>query len=426
KESNPQEKCSSERCIAPDGRIFRNVQKTGGQSGVKCRLGDICIKIGSGATPRGGKEAYKEKGIAIIRSQNVLDYTFSADGLAYIDDGQAAQLDTVTVQKNDVLINITGDSVARACIAPNELLPARVNQHVAIVRADCKKANSHYLLYFLQFKKEHLLSIASSGGTRNALTKKMLEDIEINLPPLPKQRTIAATLSSLDDKIENNRKINQHLEQMAQAIFKSWFVDFEPWGGVMPNDWREGNLSEITTVIMGQSPDGASYNEEGIGTVFYQGRAEFGFRFPTRRLFTTRPKRLAPKGAVLMSVRAPVGDINVAYESCSLGRGLAGIQSNSGFQSFILYSMFSLKRQLDVFNGQGTVFGSINKNDMANLPVLIPSDEVLCQFEKLVNPMDAAIEKNYVESCNLQETRDALLPRLMSGELSVGDAVEAS
>lgn len=219
--------------------------------------------------------------------------------------------------------------------------------------------------------------------------------------------------------------LNHHLEQMAQAIFKSWFVDFEPFGGEMPDIWREGTLSEIATITMGQSPDGSSYNEDGIGTVFYQGRAEFGSRFPTRRLFTTQPKRMAAKGDVLMSVRAPVGDLNVAYESCCLGRGLAGIRSNNGCQSFILYTMFALKQQLDMFNGEGTVFGSINKNDMAILPVLIPSDEVLLQFEELVSPMDATIEANYAESCNLQAACDSLLPRIMSGELSVADLGDA-
>jgi len=173
---------------------------------------------------------------------------------------------------------------------------------------------------------------------------------------------------------------------------------------------------------MGQSPEGTSYNEGGIGIVFYQGRAEFGSRFPTRRLFTTQPKRMSAKGDVLMSVRAPVGDLNVAFESCCIGRGLGAIKSNSDAQSFILYTMFTLKQQLDMFNGEGTVFGSINKNDMANLHVLIPSDEVILQFEKLVRPMGETIEANYAESCNLQATRDSLLPRLMSGELSIDTA----
>jgi type I restriction enzyme S subunit len=128
---------------------------------------------------------------------------------------------------------------------------------------------------------------------------------------------------------------------------------------------------------------------------------------------------MADKGDILMSVRAPVGDLNVAYESCCLGRGLAAIQSINRAQSYILYTMFAMGQQLDMFNGEGTVFGSINKNDMANLPVLIPSEDMLAQFEELVKPMDDAIETNYMEICHLQATRDALLPRLMSGELSV-------
>lgn len=189
----------------------------------------------------------------------------------------------------------------------------------------------------------------------------------------------------------------------------------------MPDDWREGTLSEISYITMGQSPAGSSYNEESSGTVFYQGRAEFGFRFPSRRLFTTQSKRMATKGDVLMSVRAPVGDLNVAIEMCSLGRGLAGIKSNNRCQSFVLYTMFALKETLDMFNGEGTVFGSINKKDLENLTVIIPAKEVLLKFEELVNPIDTIIETNYMNSCVLQAVRDSLLPRLMSGELSVTD-----
>ena len=198
-------------------------------------------------------------------------------------------------------------------------------------------------------------------------------------------------------------------------------MDFEPWDGEMPDDWIEGVLSDIANITMGQSPDGSSYNEDGIGMVFYQGRAEFGSRFPTRRLFTKEPKRMAAKGDVLMSVRAPVGDLNVAFESCCVGRGLAAIQSNNNCQSFILYTMFALKRQLELFNGEGTVFGSINKDDLANLPVLIPLEKVICQFERLVSTIDEYIEISHSESCNLKALRDSLLPRLMSGELSVAN-----
>jgi type I restriction enzyme S subunit len=289
-------------------------------------------------------------------------------------------------------------------------------------RALADATDRDYVYYLAQNSEIRDVAIKSMVGSsgRQRVQQSVLDNYEIDLPDIESQRAIAATLSCLDDKIANNTKINHHLEQIARAIFKSWFVDFEPWGGVMPDDWQESTLSNIANITMGQSPDGTSYNENNIGTVFYQGRAEFGSRFPTRRLFTTQPKRMASKGDVLISVRAPVGDLNVAFEPCCLGRGLASIQSNSECPSFILYTMFALKKQLDVFNGEGTVFGSINKNDMANLPILIPSNEVIHQFEELVKPMDAIIETNYAENCNFQVIRDTLLPCLMSGELRVG------
>lgn len=180
-----------------------------------------------------------------------------------------------------------------------------------------------------------------------------------------------------------------------------------------------GTLSDIAIVTMGQSPKGSSYNEQAIGEVFYQGRAEFGFRFPSRRLYTTEPKRIAETGDVLLSVRAPVGDLNVAYERCCIGRGLGAIHSKNGHSSYILYTMFSLKPQLDVFNGEGTVFGSINRDSLNAIPVEIPLPDKIEQFEALVRPMDDLIRSNYEEICHLETLRDSLLPKLMTGEIDV-------
>lgn len=174
------------------------------------KLGDICNKIGSGATPRGGKEAYKDSGIPIIRSQNVLDWSFSSDGLAYIDDDQARALSNVEVKPGDVLLNITGDSVARACIVPNKLAPARVNQHVSILRTN-SRSNPVFLLAWLQSNKSLLLSLASSGATRNALTKTILEKLNISLPSIDVQERIAGIVLSIQSKIEANAKLNGYL-----------------------------------------------------------------------------------------------------------------------------------------------------------------------------------------------------------------------
>lgn len=175
------------------------------------KLIDICEKIGSGATPRGGKEAYCDEGISFIRSQNVLDFTFSRDGLAFINDEQAKKLSNVEVHDGDALLNITGDSVARACVMDSDFLPARVNQHVAIVRGNKKHVLNNYILYFLQWRKDYLLQLASAGATRNALTKGMIEQLEIDLPPLIDQKKIVVVLDLLQSKIVLNQKINSNL-----------------------------------------------------------------------------------------------------------------------------------------------------------------------------------------------------------------------
>ncbi|MFN9962757.1 MAG: restriction endonuclease subunit S, partial [Planctomycetota bacterium] len=194
------------------------------------QLRDVCGKIGSGATPRGGKEAYKGGDTSLIRSQNVYNEGFHRDGLVYIDDDQSAELRNVEVKENDVLLNITGDSVARCCQVAADVLPARVNQHVAIIRPEPKALDARFLRYVLVSDEyqSQLLALASAGATRPALTKSMIEELEVPLPPLAEQKAIAAVLGALDDKIELNRRMNATLEAMARALFQSWFVDFDP------------------------------------------------------------------------------------------------------------------------------------------------------------------------------------------------------
>ncbi len=205
------------------------------------KLGELCSKIGSGATPRGGSKVYLDFGeVSLIRSQNVRNDRFDQNGLVYIERRHAKQLDSVEVAYGDVLLNITGDSVARCCQVDASILPARVNQHVAIVRPLAEQLDASFLRYFLisPEMQNHMLAWAGSGGTRNALTKGMIEEFSVPVPPLPEQKAIAHVLGSLDDKIELNRQMNATLEAMAQALFKSWFIDFDP---VLENAILAGN-----------------------------------------------------------------------------------------------------------------------------------------------------------------------------------------
>ena len=272
-----------------------------------------------------------------------------------------------------------------------------------------------YYLVCSSFVREPAIKSMVGSSGRQRVQTDVIQNLEIPFPSLPEQEKIASVLMTLDDKIALNNAINNNLEQQAMAIYQQMFTD-------NPDPtWAEGSLSDIANITMGQSPSGSSYNEERIGSVFFQGRAEFGFRFPTIRLYTTEPKRMACANDTLMSVRAPVGDLNVAHTDCCIGRGLAAIHSKTNHQSFVLYTMFSLKKQLNVFNGEGTVFGSINRNSLNDMPILIPPDDTIEAFERVVAPMDAAIRNNFDEICRLQEIRDSLLPNLMSGELDVSD-----
>ena len=255
----------------------------------------------------------------------------------------------------------------------------------------------------------------NEGTTIPSLRTETLNRLEFNIPSIEEQEIVLSCLNPIDEKIELNNAINNNLEQQAQSIYKQMFIDNAS------SDWMKGTLSDIADITMGQSPSSSSYNEDRNGIIFFQGRAEFGFRFPTVRLYTTEPKRMACANDTLMSVRAPVGDLNVAHTDCCIGRGLAAIHSKDNHQAFVLYTMFSLKKQLDVFNGEGTVFGSINRISLNEMPLLIPSSEKLDEFEALVSPIDAAIRNNYDEICYLKQLRDSLLPKLMSGKLDVSN-----
>ena len=311
------------------------------------------------------------------------------------------------------IIFVNKGTPGRVCLCP-DIIDFCIAQDMMAFRVDSNKLYNKYLLAVLRSRvMQEQIRITSVGDTIPHFKKEFLKDLYIPVPPMEIQRIIGDYYYNLSQKIELNKKINENLEQQAQAIYTEMFNDNAL------EAWQTGTLSDIAAITMGQSPKGDTLNDTGKGDVFYQGRTDFGFRFPTRRLYTTEPKRIALYGDALMSVRAPVGDLNVAYEECCIGRGLAAIHSRDNHQSFVLYTLFALKRHLDVFNGEGTVFGSINKDSLNSIGITIPPIELVDKFESIVNPIDRAILNNYEEICRLQSIRDSLLPKLMNGEIDV-------
>ena len=276
---------------------------------------------------------------------------------------------------------------------------------------------------FLYYKlKQMKLNNVAIGAAQPLLTQTLLKELEIIIPQsIQEQKAIAKILTAFDDKIELLQAQNKTLETTAQTIFKEWFGKYQI-GDELPEGWRVGKLGEEFDIVMGQSPKGSSYNEDRIGTLFFQGRAEFTERFPQKRLYTTEPKRMAEINDVLVSVRAPVGDVNVASESCCIGRGLSAIKSQN--KSYALYKIKYLKPQFDLFESEGTVFGSINKNSFSNIEVIIPVRNKIQEFEDTISPLDEKYFNNLTQIQSLKQTRDTLLPKLMSGQLRVDEFKE--
>ncbi|MFN8618249.1 MAG: restriction endonuclease subunit S [Dehalococcoidia bacterium] len=291
------------------------------------------------------------------------------------------------------------------------------------------------------------------GAVMPNLNESILRQFPVEFPPLLEQRATAGVLGALDDKIELNRRTNETLEEIARALFKSWFVDFDPvraksegrqpWGmdagtaalfpsefddselGKIPNGWQVGRLDDIADVTMGQSPLGDTYNEARDGLPFYQGTRDFGWRFPAHRVWCNAPTRLAEAGDSLLSVRAPVGELNVARERCAVGRGVAAVRPRTGFRGFLHYALQLSQSGWDKFEAEGTVFGSASKADVTGFPVVVSDARTELAFGRLVEPVDARILNDTAESETLAELRDTLLPKLMSGAVRVRDAERA-
>lgn len=405
-----------------------------------CKLADICTKIGSGATPRGGKEAYCDKGISLIRSQNVLDFKFSHEGLAFINNEQAAKLNNVEVFDGDVLLNITGDSVARACIMDSAFLPARVNQHVALVRGKKDCVLNRYLLYYLQWRKGHLLQLASAGATRNALTKGMIEQLEIDLPSLSEQKKIVVLLGALDDKIELNNKINENLQKQAQTIFKSWFIE-----NLNVSTWPLGTFSDlIEKTISGDwgKERPAGKNTEMVycirGTDIPEVRVGNKGKMPTRFIL---PKNYETKhlvdGDIVVEISggSPTQSTGrVATISSALlnryDKGMVctnfckAIKPKPGYSMYVYYYWQYLYDMGVFFSYENGTTGIKNldiNGFIETEPIHIAPKDLVEKFDNLCQSIFSKVYANGLESERLAELRDILLPKLMSGEINVSN-----
>lgn len=305
-----------------------------------------------------------------------------------------------------------------------------------------KKIKPLYCAYYTRTEQFRSQIFSGAGGTNiQNLSQGILSNIHIPCPPIDVQDKIVKVLQNLDRKIEINKKINAELEAMTKTIYDYWFVQFDfpdkngkPYkssGGKMawnkaikrdiPADWTDSVLSSIAKITMGQSPPGESYNEKGNGLPFFQGCTDFGVRFPDVRQYTYMPSRIANPGDILLSVRAPVGSLNIANEKCCIGRGLAALKSNNGYTSYLWGILRHLAMVFERRNVDGTTFGAITKDDLFSLAVIKPSEQVLKRFQSATKPAYEMQNKIELENRELIALRDWLLPMLMNGQIQVAE-----
>ena len=391
------------------------------------------------------KKDYVSVGTPIITVEHLGDNRILHEDVPRVSDHDRERLSKYILHDGDVVFSRVGSVDRRALVKEAErgwLFSGRCLR----VRPDPNKIDSGYLSYFfgLPSFKEHIRAIAV-GATMPSLNTQILSDIAVPHPrSLNEQRAIAHILGTLDDKIELNRRMNATLEALARALFTSWFVDFDPVRakmesrdtglpkdiadlfpdrlvdselGEIPEGWRVGHVEDGFEIIMGQSPPGHTYNDTGDGLPFFQGRSDFGFRYPKNRKFCTAPNRIAQPWDMIVSIRAPVGDINMAWEPCCIGRGVAALRPRSGAVSFGYCTAQTLQPHMREYEHTGTVFGAINRKQLARLPLQQPAADVVRAFEDLVHPWDQTIRLRTAQGDTLTALRDALLPKLVSGEL---------
>lgn len=402
-------------------------------------LGTIA-QIYNGSTPSTKNEKFWDGEVVWITPKDLSDQNqkFILKGERNIT--QEAVSKTKLLPKGTVLLSSRAP-IGLLSIALTELT---TNQGFKNIVVNPEVLDNEFLYYNLKLKKEHLNKLGS-GTTFKEISKTTLERFEIKIPNLSTQRSIAKVLSDLDAKIELNNKINWELEAMAKVLYDYWFVQFDfpdeagrPYkssGDKMvynkilkreiPEGWEVKELSDIANITMGQSPSGSSYNEDGEGMIFFQGSTDFGWRYPSIRQFTTEPKRLAKAGDILLSVRAPVGTLNIADNDCCIGRGLAALNSKEGYDSYLYYVMEYFKQIFDYRNNVGTTFGSITKNDLFSLKLVYPSnDKILKKYDRIVSKCNNQILNNHKQNQQLSALRDWLLPMLMNGQVTVGETEE--
>ena len=377
--------------------VLSDAQREAGWTIVK--LGDIATVV-TGQTPsKKFPEHWGEKGeIPFLTPKDQAIGIRSVDTERYISREYSDIYEKRIVPEGAVALTCIG-SLGKISVVQTATL---TNQQINSIIPDGSKANNLYIYYYLMSSYDSLESLA--GGTVMPIVNKTsLEGMEIPLPPLDEQERIAGILGSLDDKIEANTRLIQTLDSLGEAVVRKYLRSVQ----------KTKKLIDIAHIVMGQSPKGETLNTEGSGVLFFQGKKDFGFRYPTPRTYTTAATRMAEPLDILFSVRAPIGALNRSVESCCVGRGLAAIRSSCGQENTLFYTLKTNPNLWEKFEGEGTIFSAINKKGLSELDIPFSETAISNGVEDFLTSVEQEIFSLEQENLQLAATRDALIKRLI-------------
>ena len=371
------------------------------------------------------REEYVNSGVMFLNSESIKNGVIDESAVNFISEKKYSEIKKGRIRKSDVLITTRGNGVGNVSFVDTDK-KGLINAQMLILRTNPEEISSKFLFYYFKSKSmQSYINNFASGSAQPQIPIRDLKQIPLFIFPVEIQQKIAAILSAYDDLIENNKRRIALLEKMAEEVYREWFVRLRFSGhekvkvvkGV-PVGWEDGKLGEVVNLTMGQSPKSEFYNDTGNGLPFNQGVGTYGDRFPKRVTYCSVDGRKAKAGDILFSVRAPVGRLNIADCDMIIGRGLAAIRHKNGKNVYLYYLMKVLFANEDII-GNGAIFNSVGKDELSAFPILKPNDGLVEKFNTVAGNIDKEIALLYMAQENLTQTRDSLLPRLISGKLSV-------
>ena len=372
---------------------------------------------------------YVDEGVPVIRGSNLNNgrYLGMQDFVFVSESKVRKDLSSNLAKPHDLIFTQRG-TLGQVALIPEDGIAEQyvVSQSQMKLTVDEAKADRLFLYYYFSSRDtvEKIISFTSSSGVPH-INLSVLRSLEVPVPPLTMQRSIADILSSYDDLIENNRRRIALLEESARLLHQDWFVRLRFPGhehtrivdGV-PERWTKKPLGELAMIIMGQSPESKYYNEVGDGLPFHQGVTDFGDRFVSNRVYCSLEGRIAESGDILCSVRAPVGRLNLTLDKIVIGRGLAALRSRSENQSFLFQQLRTHFFKDDII-GSGAIFASVTRKEFEAQQILTPTPRLVRAYEEVSMPIDQQLRVLFLANQKLRAARDLLLPKLISGEIAV-------